>query len=1288
VESAKDFVYVELEHVDVDREYAKITWFSVPKKQQQRVYKITRFLIYATSQGILESQLCSDLQYRLPELRNRTGSWWKIWATAEQTQKLEEEQLERSWSKLDLTKAFYKLAPFFSAFGYTEEMLGFHTVDEAFQKLDRFQRLLHRLDGIIFSVSPFVKFPAPYLLKRMQHEDTTRKHRRTGSHASISSIEKPMINKTLMNNNTESSSGGAESKDENERYVLSLHDRESMKSIAFLDDSLDGVLSDQSFPCLFSIVVSDSPSLSFNEGDTQDVNGKVIRPPCLMKDLRLNFYDSRDDMFSDITLGRFLLDLVKDARDPCCRKSFACEKICQEPNWKHQFRFSSGQAKIIVEMEEIELGFENDFESNLTLGDVQITSRTYCSICDKAGPCNAMSTLGLKCSLGKFLELMCYNKLFTPHGVPLCRAPLDRWDPHFDYPPVQEQLAETDGVGSQTASTESKPGSKRKRHQSLRKFWPFKNSVTSGADGATTSSYGASTEILDNSKYSHFITEGACPIHRSSLYLEFTVHKFFKIKFRSENIGLQEVSLPSLSLRRNASVLSTENKGPEFAADGCGPFISPFIGISPLQLMVNSYFNGVFSFMDSLKSASVGSRSGLFKSNGSGEISEIEDFAALLLKERESIDKWLKEESSEFQSWSEISKCDSTRKLSIWSRYRSLRRDVHNKVIAIDREIAHSVEMLILKYKKSLPKYEPSFHPDSFWRRISPVLIDPDVPSSFIAFALSAWEVREWMGILEECAVEVEKIMESSKNTSKLDPLADRMAKMKELLQERNLPRFIESWSDDGLQYSHAFLVDGCHILYKFQKFQTTAAYEARHKRQPSEIYSELDEYNTASTVEESNDAPVLEFSVVIYFAYFFHLLRNKFNLALDDFVDSISCCHSWTPSGGKSDSPFYKTTDERFILKHFPAKKWLFSNGGSSSSSSSLAPFSGLKSNAIRKSFYGTMDEYNQAYEKDLSSISAIGKYLSYLLYETGNLGRTYGDTTHDDHSTLLVKILGEYRLVYKSQNNIENADNELDLVDTHFVIMENLFHGRRITHQFDLKGIRTRKAKDSTSVTNNFSPLLRMLSSSGFRGRAGPSVSSTSNEEKRTLLDGNFIQSIYSENGKNFLASQGDFDSISALSLHPHSRHLLFEALAKDTDFLARSNVVDYSLLIGIDPYRKELVVGLVDYLCEYTFWKKLENKGKTTLKVLEQTMKGAIKRESSPLLERVSNTDESLAASFDLDGHSFFELVNTNGNDDIDDIVSESVTIQPPLKYKERFLKSMELYFPYIPDKWTLK
>ncbi|KAJ7606790.1 hypothetical protein FB45DRAFT_949133 [Roridomyces roridus] len=103
----------------------------------------------------------------------------------------------------------------------------------------------------------------------------------------------------------------------------------------------------------------------------------------------------------------------------------------------------------------------------------------------------------------------------------------------------------------------------------------------------------------------------------------------------------------------------------------------------------------------------------------------------------------------------------------------------------------------------------------------------------------------------------------------------------------------------------------------------------------------------------------------------------------------------------------------------------------------------------------------------------------------------------------------------------------------------------------------------------------------------------------------------------------------------LREHSKRILRGALYNDSKFLSDVNVMDYSFLVGVDSQNNELVVGIVDYIRTYTWDKKLESW------VKESAFMGGSGR-GEP-------------------------------------------TIITPKQYRQRFLGSMERYFPLIPDRW---
>ena len=96
----------------------------------------------------------------------------------------------------------------------------------------------------------------------------------------------------------------------------------------------------------------------------------------------------------------------------------------------------------------------------------------------------------------------------------------------------------------------------------------------------------------------------------------------------------------------------------------------------------------------------------------------------------------------------------------------------------------------------------------------------------------------------------------------------------------------------------------------------------------------------------------------------------------------------------------------------------------------------------------------------------------------------------------------------------------------------MENLFYGKaRISAIFDLKG----------NVRN------RHVQSTG--------------KENEVLLDQNLIENID-----------------SPLYVRDHSKKLIRSSIYNDTLFLSRLNIMDYSLLVGVNDEDNSLVLGIV--------------------------------------------------------------------------------------------------------------
>ncbi|GAB4849986.1 hypothetical protein Ancab_029285 [Ancistrocladus abbreviatus] len=183
----------------------------------------------------------------------------------------------------------------------------------------------------------------------------------------------------------------------------------------------------------------------------------------------------------------------------------------------------------------------------------------------------------------------------------------------------------------------------------------------------------------------------------------------------------------------------------------------------------------------------------------------------------------------------------------------------------------------------------------------------------------------------------------------------------------------------------------------------------------------------------------------------------------------------------------------------------------------------------------------------------------------------------------TCLAKILGIYQVATKHLKG--GKESKMDVL-----VMENLLFGRKITRLYDLKGSSWSRYNPDASGSN------------------------------KVLLDQNLIEAM----------------PTSPIFVGNKAKRLLERAVWNDTAFLASVDVMDYSLLVGIDEEKHELVLGIIDFMRQYTWDKHLE----TWVK-------------ASGILGGPKNV---------------------------------SPTVISPKQYKKRFRKAMTTYFLMVPDQWS--
>ncbi|CAM9558075.1 unnamed protein product [Chrysoparadoxa australica] len=202
----------------------------------------------------------------------------------------------------------------------------------------------------------------------------------------------------------------------------------------------------------------------------------------------------------------------------------------------------------------------------------------------------------------------------------------------------------------------------------------------------------------------------------------------------------------------------------------------------------------------------------------------------------------------------------------------------------------------------------------------------------------------------------------------------------------------------------------------------------------------------------------------------------------------------------------------------------------------------------------------------------------------------------------TVLCKILGVYQIGF---HNRVTGKKFMEPV----VVMQNLFCGRRITRVFDLKG----------SARSRYVTVIPDQEESAAADGAGYMDVATSNQaDKQVLLDGNLMELTGGQ----------------PLPLNEHSKAAFQTAILNDTLFLSIINIVDYSIVVGLDEDHHTLVVGIIDFMRQYDIMKRVERMGKSVSMIAGQ---------------------------------------------------AEPTIVQPSL-YRSRFQMAMDRYFVSVPNKWS--
>ena len=280
--------------------------------------------------------------------------------------------------------------------------------------------------------------------------------------------------------------------------------------------------------------------------------------------------------------------------------------------------------------------------------------------------------------------------------------------------------------------------------------------------------------------------------------------------------------------------------------------------------------------------------------------------------------------------------------------------------------------------------------------------------------------------------------------------------------------------------------------------------------------------------IKENKEINKIE--IIVYYAKQFEALRIAYCATLEDFLISLSQSGEWVENtGGKSKATFYKTSDEKFIIKNV--------------------------------SEY----EFNMFLDNGLEYFQYMSGYLFHKI------------------PSVLAKILGAYKIITKQKNKE---------VKYHLIVMENLYYGMISTNN------NTFNSPESNIKVYDLK---------------GSNINRYINKSKRkpgqVLLDTNFLVDF---NRDPVFLDSNIYDRLKL-------------ALNYDTNYLKKSGVVDYSLLIlfndnnndknqdeksknydfdyinniGLESENQRLIkLGIIDYIRKYTWDKKMEFYGKSLL------------------------------------------------------------------------------------------
>eukprot|EP00770_Monocercomonoides_exilis_P002507 MONOS_2491.1-p1 / transcript=MONOS_2491.1 / gene=MONOS_2491 / organism=Monocercomonoides_exilis_PA203 / gene_product=phosphatidylinositol-3-phosphate / transcript_product=phosphatidylinositol-3-phosphate / location=Mono_scaffold00052:3796-12164(-) / protein_length=2569 / sequence_SO=supercontig / SO=protein_coding / is_pseudo=false len=294
-----------------------------------------------------------------------------------------------------------------------------------------------------------------------------------------------------------------------------------------------------------------------------------------------------------------------------------------------------------------------------------------------------------------------------------------------------------------------------------------------------------------------------------------------------------------------------------------------------------------------------------------------------------------------------------------------------------------------------------------------------------------------------------------------------------------------------------------------------------------------------------------------------FHALRES-SITHSAFVSSLAAgSFSVKMLGGKSKAKFWKTKDDRFILKkiskiemsevvnsagayfeHFydtvfekqpslmlPIYAIVGIDFKPSSSSSSF-----LTSASRTAAAASLSEESTFQFSSDVSTSATA-------LHDSINFSEDYSKHSISSPPSI------SHQQTSSLQSSSSPFQSNVEKLKGYFIVLENLFCGSQMKRMFDLKGSRR-----SRYVRFNRS-------------------------QDEVLLDSNYVVMMVMMKEK--------------LAVREKDWQMMMKGAERDAQFLSRLNVVDYSLIVGVDENNHTIRCGIIDYLRQYTWDKQFESR-----------------------------------------------------------------------------------------------